>query len=176
MKQRVLWVFPQGAVGDGLADNTLANVTAARMELNHPKRGRGYKAAVISGGMFQEGQLRPISITMKEELGPVNVLVYTSERSVITREDVTIGLEDWAEHGITLKNSRFTIVSEYWHSVGICVLFLRRGAFPRIVSSGYKISQKEWIERVGRILYYIFDPYARTRRSREMAEARRTSV
>ncbi|HEY1074343.1 MAG TPA: hypothetical protein VGE59_01415 [Patescibacteria group bacterium] len=165
-RHRVLWGFSLGVVvtpeGDRLAENTIATIQQVEVFLNNAKEaGRPYTAILFTGGIFEKdkGQTTAVSELMRDAIGPKDIPVYIGTNSAITRQDITDGIEVLAEYGITLENADIDVVSEFWHTLGIAMLFLRRFGY-RVgrVSSGYKISFKEIAGRIARLAYYAYDP------------------
>jgi hypothetical protein len=180
MDHRILWVFGQGIVTDTdeLANNSVANVRTARRDLKQAKKsGRPYTAVLLTGGVFQRGQRTPIAILMAEKMGDVGIPVYCACNSTITRHDVTDGLRRLEEEQIYLPNSAITVISEFWHALGVWFIFLRAyRKWIRFMGSGHRIGWKEWGRRLIRLGAYFFDPLGTSQRSYAEAEARRASA
>ncbi len=169
-----MWGFSLGVKGDKLAPSTLHTIWALQRELAWAKQNdRPFSAVILTGGVFAPNQTIPVSKLMAKELGRKGIPVYIGVDSTITRHDVTDGVAVLARNGFELSQCDITVVSEYWHTLGIWLLFFRRfGIRVRRIPSGLRISLQEIAERILRLGLYWRDPKGEGGRSTTEANRR----
>lgn len=145
-----------------LMPSTIANLVAARDYcLTHP-----VDIVIFTGGLFnqQKGQTRPAAELMNEWWQaqgqfPRYPETICENNSLITRENVPMTVINMAQHDISLGDCRIVATSDFWHLLGIGVLFLRLyGKWIRICSSKFRLPLKYIVERLAKAIYYLAFP------------------
>lgn len=156
--------------------NTITNLVAARDYcLNHP-----VDIVVFTGGLFnqQKGQVSPAADLMNkwwqaQERLPHQPRTMCENVSLITRENVPMTVGKLAQYDISLNNCQVVAVSDYWHLLGIRVLFLRLyGKRIRIRSSKFRLPPKYVAERLAKAVYYLIWPRGGDARTRRVIQER----
>jgi len=156
--------------------NTITNLVAARDYcLNHP-----VEIVVFTGGLFnqQKGQTRPAADLMNEWWQVQDRLSHQPRTmcenvSLITRENVPMVIGKLAQYDISLSGCHVVAISDYWHLLGIRVLFLRLyGKTIRIRSSKFWLPPVYAVERLAKAVYYLIWPRGGDAKTRKVLRER----
>lgn len=159
-KVKVLVVFGLDMNGDIIGADTSANlrVASAICGTNH------FDYIIFTGGIFAPNQTKPVAERMSEcwtrdHQGLESPVILTEANSLITRQNVINVVELLAQKGLQLSQIEITIVSEFWHTIGIWTLFFRLcGKSVKIASSDYCLPIWGIPGRFARIIFYLWDP------------------
>lgn len=175
----VVIVFGLGAT-DQLAQDTVASLEMARTWFDD-----GSAEIWFTGGIFNAagGQTQPLAKMMAdwwENHRTYAAQTYLEEGSVTTRENVTNTTEMIRKRRLgqrPISDFDVTVVSEFWHCVGIRLLFLvLYRKWVRIVPSLWKLSRRDTIMRILRLPLYIIDPRGRLPISQRETKKRRKTT
>ena len=159
-----------------LQPNTISNLVAARDYcLTH-----SVDIIVFTGGLFNhdKGQIRPAAELMDDwwqaqgEFPRYSRTICESS-SLITRENVPMSVVKLAQYDINLADCRIVATSDFWHLLGIAVLFLRLyGKWIRICPSKFRLPLKYLVERLAKAIYYLAFPRGDDANTRQIVAKR----
>ncbi len=164
-KPKILWIFSLSVQGNKLAEDTLLNLEAGWKLWQTGL----YDYVLLVGGVFDAGQTIPVAWLMWEwwnlklsadEMANPDPQILVEAESVTTTQNVLLGEKILTEQGWSMKQCQHTVVSEWWHTIGIAVLIWRLYfVFTYRQQSGQHLDRDGLQGRLKRIIYYLWDPY-----------------